>query len=547
MRASLVFTPSLRLLSLAVLVLTLASCSGESGSAAEPDAVGELDGDADVGDAERIDAPTAEEDATAGDTSAEDATAGDISEGDGSGSGVPPAAFRERWMSSLVSFTFGAPSALDVNGDGVLDVLFSTGIEGVSGGAVALDGRDGTTLWSHEVADQLFTVPVRFDAASGDGLLFGGRGAELLAVDADTGDLLWSFARDHAGTGTWFNFYACQRAPDVDGDGLGDLLCANGGDPSIEPFEPRQAGQLAVLSAASGAPLRVAPMPEPTETYAPATWLDDPSSGQGARIVFGTGGESIAGATWLTTWGDVLAEDLTGSVRLSAEGGSRGWIASPTIGDFTGDGARDLAVASMDGQVRVIDGASLEAVWTDALAGHGTYASVIPADMDGDGGDELASVRMRGDYPDFDRSVVHVHARGDGERVASWETDGAWSFGGVLALDLDDDGRDELLGLIDTFEDEADATWELRRYDLEADEANVVASGPGLALSTPLIEDIDGDGWWDLVFTVVVDGGGEGEEYRPESQTRVLELGVPSSVAPAWPARMGRAHDGWAR
>ena len=52
----------------------------------------------------------------------------------------------------------------------------------------------------------------------------------------------------HPNDSSWFNFYSPQIVDDLNSDGISDLLCANGGDHSLDAFEfDRPPGQLLFL------------------------------------------------------------------------------------------------------------------------------------------------------------------------------------------------------------------------------------------------------------------------------------------------------------
>lgn len=107
-----------------------------------------------------------------------------------------------------------------------------------------LDGKTGKLLW-HAPGRNQFYGSATFLDINRDGtpdVIIGGRSAELQALDGKTGRKLWEFfatteRMGHKKAG-WFNFSNAQLIPDQDGDGLDDLLIANGGDATIGDVLP---------------------------------------------------------------------------------------------------------------------------------------------------------------------------------------------------------------------------------------------------------------------------------------------------------------------
>ena len=163
---------------------------------------------------------------------------------------------------------------------------------------MALDGADGgRSLARRRPTTQLYSSPVFLDV-TGDGVkdvFVGGRMETFLAVDGASGDVLWRFedTRGPLPEYYFYNFYTPVVIADQTGDGIPDLLVANGGGDGIRPGEPRPPGHLAVLNAADGTIVAFAVMPDTQETYMSPILLPDdgPSS---PTILFGTGGETCA-------------------------------------------------------------------------------------------------------------------------------------------------------------------------------------------------------------------------------------------------------------
>ena len=98
-----------------------------------------------------------------------------------------------------------------------------------------------------------------------------------MAVDGASGDVLWRFedTRRAAASTNFYNFYTPVLIADQTGDGVPDLLVANGGGDGIRPGEARPPGHLAVLNAVDGTLVAVGVMPDHQETYMSPILLPD--------------------------------------------------------------------------------------------------------------------------------------------------------------------------------------------------------------------------------------------------------------------------------
>src|SRR5688572_261802 len=259
------------------------------------------------------------------------------------------------WTHASPQSIFYAPRVVDLDDDGNLEVLLAGGNEMPAFGEVmALDAKTGAVLWFANADTELYSSPVVLDV-TGDGVkdvFVGGRRAAFIAVDGATGDVLWRFEDDRTPDDDFFsfyNFYTPVLIPDQTGDGLPDLLVANGGGDGIPPREPRPPGHLAVLSSADGSIVAYAVMPDKHETYMSAIVLPDDGAAS-PTILFGTGGETWAGALWEAPLSAVMAGDVSGA-RALVSGSGKGMIAPPALADVDGDGRLDIIVATFDGRL----------------------------------------------------------------------------------------------------------------------------------------------------------------------------------------------------
>jgi len=453
----------------------------------------------------------------------------------------PPVLPAPTWQAHGPYDVFSSPRLADLDGDGVLDVISGHGTDtGESelhtvGYATAHSGATGTELWRIDARQDLFTTAALPDL-DGDGIadpVFGGRHAELLAVSGATGSALWTFSMDveEARAAGWYNTYSAQPIPDRDGDGVADLLIANGGDSLIVPEDPvRPSGRLALVSGATGAVLGFALVPDRQETYLSPVLLD-------GDVIFGTGGETVAGSLWRTSLDDIGSGDIDGALELLP--GELGAIAPPSLADLNGDCVDDIVTAHFSGTIAAIDGASHEVMWRVDHPGQ-TYNSPTLGFFTGDGHpDVFASVR-EGTWPLFDRMVHFLIDGATGEILWTDEL-GVFGSSGGLAVDLDGDGRDEVLVGVNAaaLADVGQNGGGLYHLDPITLDLTPMADLDRPGVSNPWIGDLDGDTFLELV-TSVSDLSGADRAWRTER----YDLDVQGPPRVSWGGYLGTAGDG---
>ena len=114
----------------------------------------------------------------------------------------------------------------------------------------------------------------------------------------------------------WYNFYNPQLIPDQNNDNLPEILCANGGDHSLDSsVSDRPPGHIMILDGYSGSILNNAVVPDSNETYMSPLYVDLDGDNN-YNIIFGTGGETIQGNLWIADFNDLLNNDLSNSTSL---------------------------------------------------------------------------------------------------------------------------------------------------------------------------------------------------------------------------------------
>ncbi|MDA7502159.1 PQQ-binding-like beta-propeller repeat protein [Chitinophagales bacterium] len=447
-------------------------------------------------------------------------------------------------------YTFSSPRAVDLNGDSVLDFVLGAGVEGDfrESSVLAFNGANGDLLWSASAHDQIFGSPAFLDV-NNDGqqdVIIGGRAAELMALDGTTGEIIWEFFTAEEGVNPadlgWYQFYTPAIVPDQDGDGLADLLVANGGDPTILlPNEPRPPGKIMVLSSASGEILANAEVPDGQETYMSPLFIDFWNDGNG-DVLFGTGGETKAGSLWRIALADLMTNSLVNAAALVSSG-SKGFIAPPSIADLNEDNIADIISHSYDGRVTAINGANNEQIWEYTVPGETNASPGIGFFNDDDVPDVFSSFAF-GIAPAFTGFTQLMIDGATGELIRQ-DSLGVAQFSSPVVLDYDNDNFDEVIFNTNVIQ-EGDFAFahELVLFDPNNEEVATLW-GPDLGgnvNSTPWIGDADNDGLLDMVYPFAVND----QQLVSDDGLimRRLDLDYSASSSISWGAYLGNDYNG---
>jgi outer membrane protein assembly factor BamB len=401
-----------------------------------------------------------------------------------------------RWTLPLQSNSFGAASIADVDGDGILDIAFSTYF-GDSRVRV-LRGTDGHEIWSYDAGEgkgaHCLDASSRFADVDGDGALElivpVSDSSQVLCFDAATGDKKWTYDAGQA---------ECIDTPpcivDLDGDGNPDII--------VGTFK----GNLHLIRGTDGSKIRVLHVaPGAVQSCPIATDLN--GDGTLDFIAANFKGDNRVHAVDGTSTPDEVKELWTVQTGDSIYHG-------PSMGDLDGDGRPEFAIGSYDGKAYCFTAAG-EVRWSRKLDRYFMSPTVM-ADLDGDGTPEVIAA---------------------GEKVTALRADGStlWSAPvnttyeavtrGVSIADLDGDGKPDLAclngaGLFRVLRgSDGKVLWELDAAKLAADKVTMNSSGP-------VIADLDGDGLMEVFFVV-----GSGDPKKRHG-TAVCLTGFPGK-GPGW-------------
>ena len=417
--------------------------------------------------------------------------------------GLPPPA--PVWTHAQERSIYFAPRVADLDGDGKPEVVVTGGNEMPDiGEVVALDGASGDVRWRATSQEQLYSSPVFLDV-TGDGVkdvFVGGRLSAFMAVDGATGDVLWRFQDPREVPEYYFyNFYTPVIIDDQTGDGVPDLLVANGGGDGIAPHEARPPGYLVVVNAVDGALVAFALLPDKQETYMSPIVLPDDGAAS-PTILFATGGETWSGALYETSLASVLAGDVT-DARMLVKGTGKGVIAPPALGDLDRDGRLDIVVATFDGRLIVFSGATREILWQRTFDDAESYTTPTLGFFDGDDVPDVFAVFLHGVFPDYTRAERVLLSGRDG--ILLWQGDaGDFAMAGDVAVDLNGDGIDEVIFNVNTLNDPLVARADQQQlYLLDSAGGQAAPWGATLgafAAGSPWVGDLDADGCLDLLL-----------------------------------------------
>lgn len=460
-------------------------------------------------------------------------------------------------------YTIGSqssPRTVDLNKDGVLDLVMGGGkneFQHSEQGVLALDGKTGAVLWQQEAPDQVSGSATFYDI-TGDGIedvFIGGRSPNLKALNGKTGEVIWEykyqFQQDPVLKYARFNFYNTVLVPDQNQDGLPDLLTINGGNANAEPDSEvnRFPGVLMVLDAKTGLVLAADTMPDGKESYmSPIAFAQPGNPDYG--IVFGTGGETIAGNLYLARLSDLMARKLSRAKVIASEKG-HGFIAPPVVADISRDGYFDIIAISHGSTVFAIDGKNQELLWSKNIPHTESSNSFAVGYFTDDDVPDFFTFVSKGVWP-ANTGTLQILLDGKDGRVAYQNSLGCSGFSSPVVYDLNGDGRDEVIISINDYDCNRDITDQaafaienkLVAIDFKKGSVSTIDQTKGFKniFSTPWVGDLDGDGYLDIIHCQYYNHA----DLLSFLGMRVKRIDTPVRIKkkPIWGAYMGSNGDG---
>ncbi|MDF1565217.1 MAG: PQQ-binding-like beta-propeller repeat protein [Deltaproteobacteria bacterium] len=397
------------------------------------------------------------------------------------------------WQTQLPGGGGSSPRVLDLEGDGTPEIAVGGGHMGQGGAAAVVDAKTGKVRWRRRFKDELYATPHLLDV-NGDGVqdvLTGGRTLDFYALDGKTGKTLWSLRQKNRNTAR-LNFNGAVPLPDLDGDGVAELLLSQGGS---YDDEHRLVGRSLVVRGASGKLLAKQRSADKKEIY---TFPAYEEAGGGPRAILGSGGWTLPGhlfAVSVPSWEEQW--------RLPSPG--RGFVSSPSLFDLRAPGATepllDVVAIDFDANLLRVDGRSGEVVWTVKNEGFETTSTPAPGRFGGDATVDVVAAISRGKLPVYEDHAEVIWVDGATGAVLERKTVGVYIQASPVTVDLNGDGLDETLVISNGGPNPLEFGGTLHVFD----------GGPGkkellqqkldrFSACTPWLGDLDGDGKLDLIL-----------------------------------------------
>ncbi|RDC62458.1 outer membrane protein assembly factor BamB family protein [Adhaeribacter pallidiroseus] len=422
------------------------------------------------------------------------------------------------WDKNLYSIgSQSSPRATDLNQDGTLDIVMGAGkneFEGSEQGILALDGKTGKVLWQQQAPDQVYGSATLYDITQDNvsDVFIGGRSPHLKALDGKTGKVIWEykyqFEHDPILKFARFNFYNLALIPDQNNDGFQELLTINGGNANAQPnsTKDRFPGVLMVIDAKNGQVLAADTMPDGRESYMSPVCFKRPAE-QEWHILFGTGGETIAGNLYLAKLTDLMQHKLSRAKIIASEKG-HGFIAPPVVVDITNDQVPDLVAISHGSTIFALDGQNQQLIWQQQIPETESSNSFAVGYFTDDAIPDFFTFVSKGAWPS-NTGTRQILLDGKNGKIAYQNALGCSGFSSPVVYDLNHDGQDEVILSINEYDCNRSLLNQtsfpienkLLAIDFKHNSINPIDQTKGFKniFSTPWLGDLDQDGYLDIV------------------------------------------------
>jgi outer membrane protein assembly factor BamB len=344
----------------------------------------------------------------------------------------------------------------DLNNDGIPDIVLGTD----AGEAVAINGSNGTQLWSYQLSNTSESVNADIFDVDGDGVLeviAGGKAssgnADVVVLEND-GTLKWQQSTDYQEV-TDFAY------GDINGDGIPNIAAAIGtyshSGGQVILFDGRDGTRIWTASLGSGTAFGIdardvngdGDIEVAVTNYDNKLFLID---GKSDSVLWSKSGDYY-GRDVIIRDVDGDAEDeivsVMGQTFCYSSSGELKWSIANSVGEnlktcvTSNEGTVKLLIADpWNGKTSLVDATTGTVLWT---VSEGGAADV--GDLDGDGLDEIVAATQKIYSPDF---ASHSVSAFDRDGTLLWKYDLDREPSAVIVANIDIDAEKEVIVAIDS-------------------------------------------------------------------------------------------------
>jgi hypothetical protein len=242
----------------------------------------------------------------------------------------------------------------------------------------------------------------------------------------------------------------------------------------------------------------------------------------------------------------ILKGDLSTAKQL-ATSPNKGFIAPPAWVDLNEDDVEDVVANAVDGRVMTFDGKTFENLWTTQIADTEAYSSMGIGYFNKDTTPDFFVSFAQGVWPELSWTKQAM-LNGKTGKVEYLDSLGYYQTSSPIVADLTGDGIDEAILSVDyqILDSLSRKTFYTTLYAIEFTNKESMALVEGLAghnvSSTPLLTDLDNDGFLDIIYA---HGTNPFKTYTFDGmRVNCLKTTIPMPKKLRWGAYMGSFYDG---